>query len=125
MSSITWIGLSASVTLVSLLLGILMLMFRAKYIHIEVRSNEAYSYEVEEYGCVSLLATALGILCCTIAVISFVVLLYQIVVGIISSLSSMISVAAVIYGVLLVLAFGFLAIMFVVSFFKDLFNPPR
>jgi|SRR5688572_26867707 len=103
MSSIVWIGLLASATPFFLLLGYVMYRVRAKYIHIDVRSGgslrsmqdqeyESYGYEVEEYGCVSLLATVLGVISCAIAIASFVGLLYQIVVNvIIPSLYSLIS----------------------------------
>jgi len=137
MSNIAWIGLLALAALVFLLLGYLMYRVRAKYIHIDVRSGkspvsmrdqeyEYYRYEVEEYGCVSLLATVLGAIFCTVAIASFAGLLYQIVVYIIiPSLYSMIYTLAVINGIILALALGLLAIVSVLSFFKDLFNPPR
>ena len=114
MSSIKLMGLLALVTPISLLLGHLMFKVRAKYIHIAVHSDESYTDEVEEYGCVSLLATVLVALFFTIAVTSFVVLLYLIVViGIIPLLNSMISVVAVIYGILLMFSLGFFVIIVV------------
>jgi hypothetical protein len=126
MSSIEWMGLLALVTLISLLLGYLMFKVRAKYIHIEVHSDEPYSYEVERYGCVSLLATVFGVLFYTVTVTSLVVLLYQIVViGIIPLLSVLTSTVTVIFGITLVLLSVLFIIMLVISFFKDLFNPPR
>ena len=137
MSSIEWMGLLALVTLIFLLLGYLMFKVRAKYIHVEVHSDESlvsrqdqkyesYSYEVERYGCVSLLATVFGVLLYTVAVTSFVVLLYQIVVlSIIPLLSFITSVVAVIFGIILVFSLVLFVVMAVLSFFKDLFNPPR
>ena len=126
MPIIGWMGLLASVTLISLLLGILMLVVRAKYIHIEVRPGESYTYEVEEYGCVSLLATVLGGLFFTIAVSSFVVLLFKIVVNVlIPSLDIIISAVAITYGIILVLSLVFFVLLMMLSFFKDLFDPPR
>ena len=126
MPSITWLGLLASVTLISLLLGILMSMVRAKYIHVEVRQGESYTYEVEEYGCVSLLATILGVLFFTIAATSFVVLLFKLVVIVlIPSLDTIISTVGITYAIILVLSLVFFVTLAILSFFKDLFNPPR
>jgi hypothetical protein len=137
MSSIEWMGLLALVILISLVLGYLMFRVRAKYIHIEVRSDqnpiriqnqryEFYSHEVERYGCVSLLATVLGVLFYTVAGTSFVGLLYQIVViVIIPLLGIIISIAAVLYGIILVFSFVLFVAMAVLGFFIDLFNPPR
>jgi hypothetical protein len=137
MSSIEWMGLLTLVMLFFLLLGLLMFRVRAKYIHIEVQPEESrvrlpdqnfepYRYEVERYGCVSLLATVLGVFFCAIAVISFVALLYQIVVNvIIPSLPILFSTVVVLFGIFLVFSFGLFVAMLVLGFFKDLFNPPR
>lgn len=139
MSNIEWVALLAlsALVLVSLLLGYLMYRVRAKYIHVDVRSGkspgsthdqgyEYYRYDVEEYGCVSLLATVLGVLCFAVGVTSFVMLLYVIVVFvIIPSFDKMISALAVAYGIVEVFSLILLAVLFVLSFFKDLFNPPR
>ena len=136
MSNIKWIGLAAPATLIFLVLSVFMYKVRAKYIHIVVHSDtplvrgqnqkyESYRYESEEYGCVSLLATVLGLFFCTAAVASFVVFLFQVVVSIIPSLPKIFSVAAVINGMLLGFAFVLLLVTSVLSFLKDLFNPPR
>ena len=81
---------------------------------------------MEEYGCVSLLATILGVLFFTIAATSFVVLLFKLVVIVlIPSLDTIISTVAITYVIILVLSLVFFVTLAILSFFKDLFNPPR
>ena len=131
MSNIEWIGLPTLVLGISLFLVYLMLKVRAKYIHIEyflVKSpeHEPYAYEEERYGCVSLLATVLGILFSIAAVASLIMLLYQIVVVLIlPSVDLVISVVGVLYGIILVFSLLLFVAMAIVGFFRDLLNPPR
>ena len=137
MSRIEWIGLPAAFTLVFLFFGYAMFLVRARYIYREVRSRgfpggmqdrrfESGTYEVESYGCVSLLATVLGVLFYIIAAASFIFLLYQtVVLVVIPSLDSVISFVTVLFVIVLVLSFALFVTMLVMGFFKDLFNPPR
>ena len=131
MSNLQWIAFLAFATLISPLLVYIMFRLRAKYIHIEyflVKSpgHEPYTYEEERYGCVSLLATVLGVISFIAAVASLSMLLYQILlVVILPSVDLVISVVGVLYGIILVFSFLLFIAMAIVGFFRDLFNPPR
>ena len=136
MSNLKWIGLAALATPIFLFLGVFMDKVRAKYIHIVVHSGtslvsrqhqeyESYGYGVEEYGCVSLLATVLGLFFGMMALARLVAILFLGVNGIIRSLPTIFSVAAIINGILLGFGLVLFVVMVALSFFMDLFNPPR
>jgi hypothetical protein len=97
-----------------------------EYFLVKSPEHEPYAYEAERYGCVSLLATVLGVLSFIAAVASLIMLLYQIVeVVIIPSIDTAISVVGVLYGIILIFSFLLFVAMAIVGFFRDLFNPPR
>ena len=137
MSSIEFMGLLALGIVLCLVVGYLMFQWRAKYIRKEYflvtssddpedRDFEPYSYEAERYGCVSLLATVVGIFSFIVAAVSFAGLLNQIVATVIlPSLDTIVLTFEILYGIVLVFSFLLFVGMAVAGFFRDLFNPPR